>query len=174
MYQILAANYYGGVFRKQGESETLEGARKLARDFIEKHTFVCHERDIHISKDGEFIEYAGPRAPVEPPPKGTYRRIYGKAIEPRLRNAANASGEFHGSVVRDLFIEHSAGRFFVDDHAEKLLRELVEEGVVEVLQKAPTTSQAAFVGLQYSRESYRKAMWGPGTIEHYYYRFISK
>lgn len=107
-------------------------------------------------------------------PKGAYRRLYGKTIEPRLREAANIFGEFHGSVVRNLFIEYAAGRFCVDDHAEKLLQELVEEGVVEVLQRAPTTSQAAFAGLTYSQEGYRKTSWGPGTIEHYYYRLISK
>lgn len=174
MYQILAADYYGGIFRVQGEEGNLERARKMAKQFTEEHPFVCHERDIHIQEEGKFIEYAGPHALEEPPPKGTYRKIYGEKIEPRLRERAGFSGEFHGSDVREIFIEHAAGRFFVDDHAEKLIRELVEEGEIEVLQRAPTTSQAAFAGLSYSRSGYRDLMWGPGTIEHYHYRFLPK
>jgi len=135
---------------------------------------MCHERDAHINRDGRFLEYAGPSSPMEPPPKGTYRKIYGKTIEPKLRERSNASGEFHGSAVRELFIEHASGRFFVDDHAEKLIRELVEEGEIEVLQREPTASQAAFAGLSYSRSGYHNLIWGPGTIEHYHYRFLPK
>lgn len=101
---------------------------------------------------------------------GLYRELYGEAIEPKIRAAANAMGEFHGSVVRDLFIEYARGRFFVDTHAEMLLRELVEERVLEVLQRAPTVSQRAFAGLQYSSQGYRELPWGPSTVEHYYYR----
>ena len=174
MYQILAADRYKEPFKVQGESESLEGARKLAKKFAEDCPFICHERDIHIQSEGRFIEYAGPHVPEEPAPKGIYRKLYGKEIEPRLRERAGASGEFHGSVVRDLFIELFAGRCFVDDHAEKFIRELVEAGEIEVLQRAPTTDQAAFAGLSYSREGYRRMLWGPGTIEHYHYRFFPK
>ncbi len=102
---------------------------------------------------------------------GLFRKLYGEALEPRIRAAANIMGEFHGSVVRDLFVEYARGRFSVDTHAEKLLQELVEEGVLETLQRAPTVSQAAFAGLQYDNRSYRALPWGPGTVEHHWYRF---
>lgn len=62
MYQILAADRYREPFRVQGESESLEEARKLAEKFAGDHLFVCHERDIHITRDGKFLEYAGPSA----------------------------------------------------------------------------------------------------------------
>lgn len=76
----------------------------------------------------------------------------------------------HGSLVRDFFLEYAQGRFAVDDHAEKLLRALVEDKVLEVGPRAPTVSQAAFTGLGMSSSTYAKTPWGPGTIEHYHYR----
>ena len=65
MYQVLAANRYKDPFKVQGETESLEKARKLARRFTEEHLFVCHERDIHIHEEGKFLEYAGPSAPED-------------------------------------------------------------------------------------------------------------
>jgi hypothetical protein len=100
---------------------------------------------------------------------GLYRRLY-PAVEEELRSQSDVFGQFHGSKVRDVFIE--VGGYLVDNQAESLLQELVEEGELEVLQKAPTPSQAAFTGLQYSAKSYRETGWVPGLVEHFWYRFI--
>jgi hypothetical protein len=102
---------------------------------------------------------------------GLYRKLYGTAIEPKILDRSDLFGQFHGSIVRDIFIEYAVGRFCVDDHAEKLLQELVADGELEVLQRAPTHSQAAFAGLGYSSEAYRRAPWGPGFVEHHWYRW---
>lgn len=96
---------------------------------------------------------------------GLYRKLY-----PQVTEKVLAQGQFHGSSVRDLFIEHAAGRWMVDDQADRLLQELVEDGVVDMLQKAPTVSQAAFAGLQYTQAGYDRAGWSAGTREHYWYR----
>lgn len=100
---------------------------------------------------------------------GLHLNLYWAHLEPMIRARCNMLGQFHGSIVRDCFIEWASGRFCVDDHAEKLLAELVEEGVIQTLQRAPTPSQAAFAGLSYSAKGYRQMGWGPGTIEHYWY-----
>lgn len=99
---------------------------------------------------------------------GLYRNLYPKVEALVLARAS--TGQIHGCEVRHIFVEWAAGRFCVDDHAEKLLRELVEEGVLLTLQRAPTVSQAAFAGITYSRTGYRDLPWGPGTVEHYWYR----
>jgi|SRR6478609_35671 len=99
---------------------------------------------------------------------GLYRRMYGSTIEPVFLSKC----QFHGSEVRDALINLAKGSYFVDDQAEKLIREWVEEGVVQTLQKAPTHSQAAFIGLQYSNKTYKEAVWGPGIIEHYWYKVL--
>ncbi len=99
----------------------------------------------------------------------TNRKLY-PSVEKKVLGHIDANGQIHGSIVRDFFIEFANGRFAVDDHAEKLLRELVEEGVLEVLHREPTHSQAAFAGLYHSSKSYKNTPWGPGTIEHYWYR----
>jgi hypothetical protein len=97
-----------------------------------------------------------------------YRTLYGKRIEPQLL----ARDTFHGSLVRDLLIDLRTGSA-IDDQGEKLLRELVAEGVLEVLERAPSHGQAAWSGLQYSKQGYRDTPWGPGTAEHYMYRVIN-
>jgi hypothetical protein len=98
-----------------------------------------------------------------------YRRLY-PTVEAQVLQHIKDHGQVHGSAVRDYFIEYAKGRFFVDDHAEKLLRDLVEDGILEVLHREPSVSQAAFIGLSYSNKAYSKTPWGPGTVEHYWYR----
>ena len=98
-----------------------------------------------------------------------YRSMYPE-VESRLRQASDALGQFHGSVVRDLFVEHARGRFAVDDHATKLLRELRAAGEVEPLERAPTVSQRAFYGLQYNSAGYR-ALDVDDVPEHHYWRW---
>lgn len=67
-------------------------------------------------------------------------------------------------------MNYAEGRFAVDDHAERLLTELVTDGIlVHGEQAHPTTSQGAFAGLAYSRASYARAGWAPGLKEHFYY-----
>ena len=100
---------------------------------------------------------------------GFYRKIYPR-IEEQVLQHLEVHGQIHGSTVRDFFIEFAHGRFAVDDHAEKLLRELVEEGILATLQRQPTHSQSAFAGLHHSNKSYKGTPWGPGTIEHYWYK----
>ncbi len=48
-----------------------------------------------------------------------YRVLYPQ-IEAQLRQRP----QFHGHEARDLFIEFARGKFAVDDHGTKLLREL--------------------------------------------------
>lgn len=101
---------------------------------------------------------------------GIYRKLYPKLEERVLAGPQ----QFHGSIVRDLFIEHAAGRWVIDDQADRLLQELVEDGLIEALQKAPTHSQAAFAGLAYSQAGYNRTGWAAGTREHYWYRVVSR
>jgi len=96
-----------------------------------------------------------------------YTSLYSTIVE-KLQSLER----FHGSHVRDLFIDHANGRFFVDNHAEQLLKELVEAGRLKILERAPTMSQAAFTGLHHTQKSYRDTPWGPGTREHYFYTWI--
>lgn len=103
---------------------------------------------------------------------GLYTNLYPQVVE-RLRTVP----VFHGSWCRDLFIEHAAGRWAVDNQAERLISELVEEGLVEIRERDPTHSQAAFAGLQYGRSGgklYHKLAWGPGIIEHHRYAWLPK
>jgi hypothetical protein len=100
---------------------------------------------------------------------GLYRRLY-----PTVEAQVLALDTFHGSYVRDLFIEFAAGRFSVDDRADRLIQELVEEGAVETLEKCPTHSQAAFAGLQYSQNGYDRTGWAAGTREHFRYRVVAR
>jgi hypothetical protein len=103
---------------------------------------------------------------------GIYRTLYGPTIEPLLRKYAKENGSFHGSFLRDLFLEHvSKGRFIVDTQDEQLLKELVADGELEVLQRAPTTSQAAFSGLTYSKQGYESTKWPVNTL-HWWYRWL--
>jgi len=95
--------------------------------------------------------------------------LYGKHIEPQLL----ARDTFHGSLVRDLLIGLKTGGA-IDNQGEQLLRELVDEDVIEVLERAPSPSQPAWSGLQYSRQGYRDTPWGAGTIEHYHYRIKAR
>jgi hypothetical protein len=83
-------------------------------------------------------------------------------------------GPVHGSTVRDFFIEHARGRFCVDDHAEKLLRELTEAGLIRPTHKDPTHSQAAFIGLQYSNATYPRELMVPGTVEHCWFSLTAE
>lgn len=96
---------------------------------------------------------------------GIFVKLYPQVVE-RLKSAAH----FHGSWCRDIFIEFAQGRFAVDNHAERIITELVEEGQVKISERSPTPSQAAFAGLQYDT----KQPWGPGTVEHYRYEWLSK
>lgn len=99
---------------------------------------------------------------------GIYTRLY-QPVVARVQEQLEAKGQVHGSQVRDFFIEHAAGKFAVDNHAEALLTELVEDGVLKVLEQAPTHSQAAFAGLAVSGTAYREAGWIPGYKEHFWY-----
>lgn len=102
---------------------------------------------------------------------GLYRKLYGDKIEPLIQASLLARGQVHGSEVRDMFIDYAQGRFAVDDHAERLLTELVEEGVLSAIETpSPTISQAAFIGLQYDKKSYLAAGWAPGLREHFWYQ----
>ena len=104
---------------------------------------------------------------------GQYRDSYGSVLEPLLRRWAKEDGSFHGSFVRDLFCDYVArGRWAVDNHAERLLLELVNEGELEVLRRAPTASQAAFIGLSYDQRSYaRSPLLMPGLVEHCWFKW---
>jgi hypothetical protein len=104
---------------------------------------------------------------------GIYRQLYGKVIEPLLHEQCEKEGAFHGSSVRDLFIDKVAkGNWAVDNHAEKLLLELVNEDSLEVLLKDPTKSQAAFIGLQYTQDQYNKLpLMTPGIVEHNWFKW---
>jgi hypothetical protein len=97
-----------------------------------------------------------------------YRSLYPE-VEALLRQGATVY-QFHGSVVRDLFIEHARGRFSCDHHATMLLRELRAAGEVEALERAPTVSQRAFYGLQYNTAAYR-ALAVDDVPEHHYWRW---
>lgn len=97
-----------------------------------------------------------------------YREMY-RSVEAMILSRLGAEQRIHGSTVRDIFIEFSQGRFAVDDQAEKLLRVLVEEGVLVAIYREPTVSQSAFAGLGTPKAVYAKTPWGPGTIEHYWY-----
>ena len=98
---------------------------------------------------------------------GLYARLYPQVANQVLELA---TVRIHGSKVRDLFVEYANGRFFVDNHAEALLTEFVEEGLLVYEGPDPTTSQRAFIGLQYDTKSYRQAGWAPGIREHYWYQ----
>jgi hypothetical protein len=96
-----------------------------------------------------------------------YYTLYPHIVE-KVRERLRDYGRIHGSEVRDLFIRHSSAA--VDDHAERLLTEMVESGELKVFGgPAPTHSQAAFIGLQYSQKAYKDAGWAPGLKEHFYY-----
>lgn len=103
---------------------------------------------------------------------GTYLSLYWAKVEPLLRKSCDSMGQFHGSVVRDILIDHVAkGRWAVDNQAEQLLQELVREGIVECLERRPTVSQAAFIGLHYDQRDYdRLPSMAPGTVEHHWFR----
>lgn len=92
--------------------------------------------------------------------------------DPEIVKRLKTVPRFHGSWCRDLFIEHARGRFAVDNQAERLIVELVEEGLLKILERAPTHSQAAFAGLQYSATTYAQQPWGPGLVEHHRYEWL--
>jgi hypothetical protein len=73
-------------------------------------------------------------------------------------------------------IDHvSQGKWVIDDHAEKFLCEMVADGEIVVLERAPTVSQAAFIGLQYTQGYYNKMpALTPGTVEHHWFRWATK
>ena len=74
---------------------------------------------------------------------GTDRQLGRGILEPVLRRWTEENGCSCGSFVRDLFIEHVAkSRCFTDTRDERYLRELVEEGEIEVLNRALTTANA--------------------------------
>jgi hypothetical protein len=103
---------------------------------------------------------------------GLYRDMY-PVVELRIyeRIEVNPLCRIHGSEVTDIFVDYAYGRFCVDDRPEKILRELVDEGILVVEGRQPTTSQKAFLGFVYSTKGYRDTKWGLGTITHYWYRF---
>jgi hypothetical protein len=99
---------------------------------------------------------------------GLYRRLYPQVettiLDP-LRSGRRQS--IHGSEVRDAFISGVPG-IEIDDRAERLLVELVDEGVLQYDSlPAPTLSQAAFFGLGRCKTH---PGWVPGTVEHFRYR----
>lgn len=100
---------------------------------------------------------------------GTYRTLYREA-ELVIKARLEARGQVHGSEVRSIFVELAQGRFSVDDHAERLLTEMVGEGALEHAPRAePNASQAAFLGLQWTKKAMHAAGWAPGLRESYWY-----
>lgn len=99
-----------------------------------------------------------------------YRSMF-PSIEIALMKVSDVYGQFHGSRVRDLLIEHAQGRFAVDDHGGKLLLELQAAGEIEALQRAPTPSQAAFAGLYTTQGPYMKSEIGTWNAEHHFWRW---
>ncbi len=95
-----------------------------------------------------------------------YRGLY-PSIEAQLRTRH----QFHGSEVRDLFIDYACGNFAASTHAEKLLMELHDAGELIALERAPTASQAAFSGLTISGKHYRALPLGVMTAEHHWWRW---
>ncbi len=95
-----------------------------------------------------------------------YRFLYPQ-VETQLRQLL----QFHGSVARDLFIDHARGKFAVDDHGTKLLRELREAGEIVALERAPTASQRAFAGLSYNRRAYA-GLTVDDVPEHFMWRWV--
>lgn len=100
-------------------------------------------------------------------PSDLYQSLYPGVVQ-RLKETRR----FHGSYLRDLFIEDACGRYAIDNHGERLIRELVESQQIKICERAPTHSQAAFIGLQFSAKAYEKLEWVPGIIEHYFYEWI--
>ncbi len=99
---------------------------------------------------------------------GLYRSLYGAKLEPLIQEELLCRGQIHGAKVRDFFVD--VLHVNVDDHAEKLLTELVREGVLRrSISPGPTVSQGAFAGLQFPAQSYRKLDWAHGTRDHYWY-----
>lgn len=98
---------------------------------------------------------------------GIYRRLYPQVEEAALQPLRQGERfSIHGSEVRDLFLRHLAGKCAVDNQAEKLLQELVDEGVLaHDPYPEPTLSQSAFFGLG----ARKHPGWVPGTIEHFRY-----
>lgn len=106
---------------------------------------------------------------------GLFRELY-QAVEASVRARVEERGFVHGEVVRDLFCAFADGRYAVDDHAEKLLTELVEADILaRSLRPEPSVSQRAFLGLsRATAQSIKNADWAPGTREAYVYFAGSK
>lgn len=97
-----------------------------------------------------------------------YEKTFSKVWEVLVFKALY--GGFHGSEVRDLMLEHYPNCGALLDTADTLLKEMVEDEILEHFSKpTPTTSQIAFAGLFYSKDGYRQTGWAAGTREHFFY-----
>ena len=65
----------------------------------------------------------------------------------------------HGSDILEWVMMFYHGSATGDSHtAETIIRRLVADEILEPLECAPTLSQRAFAGLQYSRKGYKRAV----------------
>lgn len=81
----------------------------------------------------------------------------------RLLLELRERGMVHGSELREWWVE--LYRTACDDQCEKLLRHALDVGVAKLGDCFPTSSQRAFVGLQYHKHPGAV----PGCFEHFYY-----
>jgi len=99
-----------------------------------------------------------------------YQQIADNVVS-RLKNRT----QIHGSEIHDMILGWYYGRSFVDSYTtEQVIRYLVKEEILEPLEAAPTHSQAAFTGLQFSSKSYKNAVANFNTAyglqTHFWFR----
>jgi hypothetical protein len=100
------------------------------------------------------------------------RKLYAE-LEAAILRVLATSRQIHGSAVVDLWLQTYPG-WIVDTRPEDLLRDLVADGVLVPLERAPTASQAAWAGLQYFHKSYERLPWGPGVATHHWYALATE
>ena len=94
--------------------------------------------------------------------KANLREVKPKPTEGNIATAtdefldeARASGQVHGSALRDAFALHGViGSLW--DMDDSIIRGLVSNDTLEPIAFAPNTSQAAFTGLQYNKSYIRE------------------
>jgi hypothetical protein len=100
---------------------------------------------------------------------GLYTELHPEVASAILARADGA-GQIHGSEAHEIVCCAAYGRRSVDSYdTERILTELVDEGQLVVLERAPTPSQRAFAGITYSRRGYRELGWAPGTKTHHWF-----
>jgi hypothetical protein len=92
----------------------------------------------------------------------TAKIVYKKglaAVMQRLSQLHNVRPEIHGSEINDWVCDAYRGSGLAETATtEKILRGLVEVGVLTPLQVQPNHSQAAFAGLSYSKNGYQNVV----------------